>query len=103
MPRMPEIVGESEDAEPQHGENAVVEMDRKIQTTTCMRQRRPCKRGISVSPLRIRLNDFSGEGERAPPLVRRLGAGNKRSRKAEAPNFSADAVGWNGNVGQLYI
>ena len=29
--------------------------------------------GMTVSPLRMRLIDFSGEGERAPPGVRRPG------------------------------
>ena len=37
-------------------------------------------RGMTVSPLRMRLIDFSGEGERAPPGVRRPGQAAAASR-----------------------
>ena len=67
MPRMPEIVGEQQDAGPAMVENEPAEVERGRVVFHYVE--RECHRqpGIYVSPLRLRLTDFSGEGERAPP------------------------------------
>jgi hypothetical protein len=67
MPRMPEIMGESQDADPARGEDELVETVRPIHASPRRSTRRPRERGMIISPLRLRLTDFSGGGERAPP------------------------------------
>ena len=69
MARMPEIMGESQDSGPELDENELTErnltmignLNSRPNTDHCP------KSGICESPLLIRLTDFSGEGERAPP------------------------------------
>ena len=85
LPRMPEIVGEPQDAEPARGEGATVETARPIEASSRRSTARPRERGMTISPLRLRLNDFSGEGERAPPRVSRPGSGTEGIHRAEAP------------------
>ena len=67
MPRMPEIMGESQDAEPVRGQDDLVETVRPIHAFPLRDAGRSHQRGMVLSPLRLRLTDFSGEGERAPP------------------------------------
>ena len=66
MPGMPEIIGESE-----LGTLNPVRESRQGTSDNRDAERR-CYRllptsGMIASPLRLRLHDFSGEGERAPP------------------------------------
>jgi hypothetical protein len=44
--------------------------------------------GTSTSPLRLRLIDFSGEGERAPPEVSRPGQAGGAKRRREQNNVT---------------
>ncbi len=72
MARMPEIVGESQDSGPELDENRLNELTETELTIISNLYSRPIKDrcpklGIFESPLLIRLTDFSGEGERAPP------------------------------------
>ncbi|MHC4443969.1 MAG: hypothetical protein ACYTBZ_04070 [Planctomycetota bacterium] len=72
MARMPEIVGESQDSGPQLDENELNELTEADLTKIANLYSRPIsdqrqRSGIIESPLLIRLIDFSGEGERAPP------------------------------------
>ena len=70
MPRMPEIVGESQDADPHLEENRPAEpVGEQLwpRRTSRASRERYRQSGIMVSPLVLRLIDFSGEGERAPP------------------------------------
>jgi len=68
MPGIPEIIGES-----QVGTLDPVEEKTQNRGEARENRRRPCpkrvraKSGMNSSPLRLRLCDFSGEGERAPP------------------------------------
>jgi hypothetical protein len=69
---MPEIVGESQDSGPKLDENEVNEFSKNDLSKIANLYSRPIKDhypkpGIFESPLLIRLTDFSGEGERAPP------------------------------------
>ncbi|UCD29036.1 MAG: hypothetical protein JSV03_00700 [Planctomycetota bacterium] len=68
MPRMPEIVGESQDSGPELAENEVLETEREVDTFTNPISEEIKQPGAFESPLQLRLNDFSGEGERAPPI-----------------------------------
>lgn len=72
MPQMPEIMGEEQDLGPAGvagglggaGECGQDEDNRPSRDHPWLRHSQP---GVSVSPLTMRLVDFSGEGERAPP------------------------------------
>jgi len=68
MPRMPEIVGETQDSGPSLEENRSAESPRlrAVRGNAYRQERR--RPGIRVSPLVLRLIDFSCEGERAPPV-----------------------------------
>ena len=66
MPGMPEIIGESELGTL----NPVRESRRGGRDHPVAEHRCPAlppTSGMIASPLRLRLHDFSGEGERAPP------------------------------------
>jgi len=68
MPGMPEIVGDSQSGALEAAER--LEEGREVRPLRSTRVAASLlKPGIHVSPLRLRLNDFSGEGERAPPGV----------------------------------
>lgn len=67
MPRMPEIVGEREEVDPGLEENRPAEGNPENPHPRPAARGLRTKRGIDRSPLSIRLTDFSGEGERAPP------------------------------------
>ena len=68
MAGMPEIVGDSQDAALEAADELNESNEqrpvRSSQVTPWV-----LKPGIHVSPLELRLIDFSGEGERAPPGV----------------------------------
>ena len=72
MPQMPEIMGEEQDLGPagvagglgDTGGCGQDEDNRPSRDHPWLRHSQP---GVSVSPFIMRLVDFSGEGERAPP------------------------------------
>ena len=72
MPQMPEIMGEEQDLGPAGvagGTGRAIGSDgyenaRPSRDHPWLRHSQP---GVCVSPLTMRLVDFSGEGERAPP------------------------------------
>ena len=67
MPRMPEIVGESQDVAPGLDENRPAEGGPETPHPRPVFRDVRTESGITRSPLVMRLTDFSGEGERAPP------------------------------------
>ncbi len=77
MPRMPEIVGETQDVVPALTEKEPAEPVHVAFAWKRRLGRRPETAGILGSPQRMRLTDFSGMGERAPPVDRRWGVGGK--------------------------
>jgi len=67
MPRMPEIVGEMESAAPELVENEPAEATRHQPDRPAEKQAFRRESEVHVPPWRLRLADFSCEGERAPP------------------------------------
>jgi hypothetical protein len=66
---MPEITGEAQVEGPELGES-LEQVDLSHESETVWKKRFECTRlgsEMYTSPLLIRLTDFSGEGERAPP------------------------------------
>jgi hypothetical protein len=72
MARLVEIIGERQDSCPAPSENDVEQPQQDEEKPTWAREHLP-QPGACESPLRMRLHDFSGEGERAPPGYRRWG------------------------------
>lgn len=74
MSGIPEIIGESHDSTrswtSRHRE---VGYSQSTSVCACIARTVRDHGGMTVSPLRLRLIDFAGEGERAPPGVRRRG------------------------------
>ena len=100
MPRMPEIVGESQDTDPHLEENRPAEpVEERLwpRRTSRASRERYRQSGIMTSPLMLRLIDFSGEGERAPPEPSLQGRG-PRGRRTEAdtqwPSCIKRVHGW---------
>ena len=74
MPGMPEIIGDSQVSALEPAEEMAERVERSSIRSFPKVDRRAADPGIFVSPLRlIRLEDFSGEGERAPPAHLLLG------------------------------
>lgn len=68
MPRMPEIIGERQAGPEAEDRRDRFELSPDSQEAGAANQA-PNLPGIYVSPLQLRLDDFSGEGERAPPVL----------------------------------
>ena len=66
MAGMPEIIGNRQDDCPDPAENVEQEEQFEEEEHNWAEEHLPHP-GACESPLRMRLHDFSGEGERAPP------------------------------------
>ena len=68
MSGMPEIIGESQASTLESAEERIEEDEPLTLADYSQKDDHTPQPGIYVSPLRLRLADFSGEGERAPPM-----------------------------------
>ncbi len=68
MPGIPEIIGESQVGTLDPVEEKSRDRDKvREQGKGSFYWKVSARSGMNLSPLRLRLHDFSGEGERAPP------------------------------------
>lgn len=93
MPRMPEIVGETQDAVPGPEQTGLKDRVQERTPPVVLRRGVRITSGIIASPLTLRLFDFSGEGERAPPGFMRWAAsgGCRDSAAARKPRGLANS------------
>ena len=67
MPRMPEIIGDVAETEPEPTVEMAVQFRESTHPGHPEAEDYSTNPGFFLSPLRLRLEDFSGQGERAPP------------------------------------